>query len=94
MSDHNSERNETTPPDAHVKIVYLGPRSPHWEYRSDFGESEIVEGFKRRVQARLVLLPPHDPQFRRNSERVKRDAQQSNIMLEWELGYGQDEEEE
>ena len=36
--------------------------------------------------ARLVLLPPHDPQFRRNRERVVRDAERENLLLDWDLG--------
>ncbi len=36
--------------------------------------------------ARLILLPPHDPQFRRNRERVVRDAERENVTLEWDLG--------
>jgi hypothetical protein len=42
------------------------------------------------VMARLVLLPPHDPQFRRNRERVNRDAERENFLLEWDLGYPED----
>ena len=38
----------------------------------------------RRAQARLMLIPPHDPQFRRNRERVIRDAERENILLSWE----------
>jgi hypothetical protein len=38
------------------------------------------------VLARLLLLPPHDPQFRRNRERVVRDAERENVILEWDLG--------
>jgi len=34
-----------------------------------------------------VLLPPHDPQFRRNRERVVRDAERENLALEWDLGF-------
>ena len=34
-----------------------------------------------RVNARLMLLPPHDPQFKRNRERVNRDAERENIIL-------------
>jgi hypothetical protein len=41
--------------------------------------------------ARLVLLPPHDPQFRRNRERVVRDAERENLTLEWDLGYPEEE---
>jgi hypothetical protein len=41
--------------------------------------------------ARLVLLPPHDPQYRRNRERVIRDAERENILLEWDLGLPEEE---
>ena len=75
---------------AAVKIVYLGPVSPHWEIHSDFGDRQIIEEFRARVLARLVLLPPHDPQFRRNRERVDRDAERENISLEWDLGLPED----
>jgi hypothetical protein len=85
------ENGEPVAPDAHVKIVYLGPTSPHWDFRSDFGDAAYIESFKLRVQARLLLLPPHDPQFRRNRERVNRDAERSNIALEWDLGYDEGE---
>ena len=43
-----------------------------------------VDDFNSRMQARLMLLPPHDPQFRRNRERVKRDAERENITLSWD----------
>jgi hypothetical protein len=43
------------------------------------------------VLARLVLLPPHDPQFRRNRERVIRDAERENILLEWDLGLPEED---
>jgi hypothetical protein len=33
-----------------------------------------------------VLLPRDDPQFRRNRERVNRDAERELISLEWDLG--------
>jgi hypothetical protein len=33
-----------------------------------------------------VLLPRDDPQFRRNRERINRDAERELISLEWELG--------
>ena len=41
--------------------------------------------------ARLQLLPPHDPQFRRNRERVIRDAEREAFTLDWDLGYDEDE---
>src|SRR5690606_28865693 len=79
------------PPRAHARIVYLGPVAPHWEIQSDFGDRQVVDDFCARVNARLVLLPPHDPQFRRNRERVIRDAERENILLEWDLGYPEDD---
>jgi len=43
------------------------------------------------VLARLVLLPSADPQFRRNRERVVRDAERELISLEWDLGRPDDQ---
>lgn len=87
MSDLEVEAGEQEPPVGHVRMVYLGPVAPHWEIRSDFGDKDLIDGFRNRVNARLVLLPPHDPQFRRNRERVNRDAERENFMIEWDLGY-------
>src|SRR5829696_3836467 len=78
---------EPQPPVANVIVVYLGPVAPHWEVRSRFGDRKLIEEFRARVLARLMLLPPHDPQFRRNRERVVRDAERENFQLEWDLGY-------
>jgi hypothetical protein len=75
------------PPVGHVRVVYLGPVAPHWEVQSDYGDPELIDAFRDRVLARLVLLPPHDPQFRRNRERVVRDAERENLELEWDLGF-------
>src|ERR687890_2572243 len=80
------------PPRGHVRIVYLGPVAPHWDVQSDFGDRMLIEEFRQRALARLVLLPPHDPQFRRNRERVARDAERENLLLDWDLGYDEDEE--
>ncbi|MGP0028925.1 MAG: hypothetical protein ACLPVF_00280 [Acidimicrobiales bacterium] len=77
-------------PIGHVRVVYLGPVAPHWDVQSDFGPTEVVDSFRERVLARLVLLPPHDPQFRRNRERVVRDAERENLALEWDLGFPED----
>ena len=46
--------------------------------------------FRQRAIARLQLLPPHDPQFRRNRERVVRDAEREHLILEWDLGYDEE----
>ena len=79
------------PPRGHVRVVYLGPVAPHWEVESDFGDRMLIEGFRERVIARLLLLPPHDPQFRRNRERVVRDAERENLVLQWDLGMPEEQ---
>lgn len=75
------------PPRAHARIVYLGPVAPHWEVIGDYGDRTLLDEFRSRVMARLVLLPRDDPQFRRNRERILRDAERENISVEFELGY-------
>ena len=85
------EGEEPQPPVGHVRVVYLGPVAPHWEVQSDFGDPELIEAFRHRTMARLVLLPPHDPQYRRNRERVIRDAERENITLEGDLGVPEEE---
>ncbi|WP_419918370.1 hypothetical protein [Candidatus Poriferisocius sp.] len=80
------------PPVGHVRVVYLGPVAPHWDFVSDFGDKGMIEQFKARAQARLLLLPPHDPQFRRNRERIIRDADRENLLIDWDLGYDEEEE--
>jgi hypothetical protein len=80
------ELEEQRAPRGHVRIVYLGPVAPHWEVVSEFGERNLIEAFRERALARLLLLPPHDPQFRRNRERVVRDAEREALILSWDLG--------
>jgi hypothetical protein len=78
------------PPRGHVRVIYLGPVAPHWDVQ---GESEVrglIDEFRARVNARLLLLPPHDPQFLRNRERVVRDAERERLILEWDLGLPED----
>ena len=77
---------ESTGPKAHARIVYLGPVSPHWEVYGDWGDRQTLDEFRARVLARLVLLPREDPQFRRNRERIVRDAEREQISIEWDLG--------
>ena len=79
------------PPVGHARVIYLGPVSPHWEIVSDFGDRKVMEEFRARALARLVLLPRDDPQFRRNRERIVRDAERERILLEWDLGYEESE---
>lgn len=86
MSNQTDASLVVEPPRAHARVVYLGPVAPHWEIESQFGDRTVLEEFRARVLARLVLLPREDPQFRRNRERVKRDAERERILLEWDLG--------
>lgn len=90
MDEQSTE--QAAEPIGHVRVVYLGPVAPHWEVQSDYGEPELIDAFRDRVLARLVLLPPHDPQFRRNRERVVRDAERENLALEWDLGFTEETE--
>ena len=90
-SPEGMETQATEPPRGHVRVVYLGPVAPHWEVESEFGDRHLIEEFRSRALARLLLLPPHDPQFRRNRERVVRDAERENLLLEWDLGVPEEE---
>jgi hypothetical protein len=81
---------ETQAPRAHARIVYHGPVAPHWEVYGDWGDRQVLDEFRTRVLARLVLLPRDDPQFRRNRERIVRDAEREAITIEWDLGYPED----
>ena len=89
MSQQQAEAQ--APPRGHVRVVYLGPVAPHWRVDSDFGYRSVIEEIRQRILARLLLLPPHDPQFRRNRERVVRDAERENLILEWDLGLPEGE---
>ncbi len=91
MAEEIEEIEEPQPPRGHVRVVYLGPVAPHWEVQSTYGEASVIDPFRDRSLARLTLLPPHDPQFRRNRERVVRDAERENLQLEWDLGLPEDE---
>ena len=81
------------PPVGQATITYLGPIAPHWEIRAVYGDADFMTAFRDRVHARLLLLPPHDPQFRRNRERVNRDAERERIIVNWDLGYPEEEDE-
>lgn len=80
------EMQEDLPPVAHVTIVYNGPIAPHWDLQVRYGDQKLIDDFWARVNARLLLLPKHDPQFRRNKERVNRDAERERITCDWDLG--------
>ena len=53
MSDITVENDE--PPIGQATIVYLGPAAPHWEIRPVFGERDVMDSFRDRVNARLLL---------------------------------------
>lgn len=91
MADQIDEQEEPLPPRGHVRVVYLGPVAPHWEVQSIDGDTDVIEPFRERTLARLTLLPPHDPQFRRNRERVIRDAERELLGLEWDLGLPEED---
>lgn len=80
------EVEEEQPPVAHVTVVYTGPAAPHWDLQVRYGDQKLIDDFWARVTARLLLLPKHDPQFRRNRERVNRDAERELIICDWDLG--------
>lgn len=84
MTDFEPE--EDLPPVAHVTLVYNGPVAPHWQMQTRYGDQKMLDDFWTRVNARLLLLPKHDPQFRRNRERVNRDAERELIICDWDLG--------
>jgi len=91
VAEEFEEQEEPQPPRGHVRVVYLGPVAPHWEVQSTYGEDSVISPFRDRTLARLTLLPPHDPQFRRNRERVVRDAEREYLELEWDLGVPEEE---
>ena len=82
----SDEGEEQLPPVATATITYTGPTAPHWEIASADGDPEFIDAFRTRVMARLMLLPPHDPQFRRNRDRVNRDAEGERIEVIWTTG--------
>jgi len=87
----SAEQEQEQDPVAHVTMMYLGPVAPHWELRVHYGDQQFLDEFWTRVNARLLLLPKHDPQFRRNRERVNRDAERELIVCDWDLGAGDSE---
>lgn len=89
--DAADDELEPQPPIGQVRVVYLGPIAPHWDVQAVEGPSDVIDPFRDRTLARLTLLPPHDPQFRRNRERVMRDAERERLELSWDLGLPEEE---
>jgi len=80
MSDTNAAK---VAPRAHIRITYTGPVYPHWEIVGTYGEPELIEEFARRAYMRLMYVSLKDSQCRRNRERIKVDAENEGISLEW-----------
>lgn len=85
-----TEEQPSLPPQGQVRIVYRGPVAPHWDVETVFGDRTVINEFRQRVLARLDYLPSHDPQFRRNRERVARDAERERLTVEWNIGIPED----
>ena len=83
------EEGEVVEPIGHVRVVYLGPVAPHWEVQSDYGPPEVIDQFRDRVLARLVLLRPTTPSSAATPSAWSRDAERENLALEWVLDYGE-----
>ena len=70
---------------ARIQIHYRGPVAPHWEVRWVAGDKSLVDDFSQRIYARMLMLPPHDPQYRRNRERIMRDAEREGVAVSWDI---------
>jgi hypothetical protein len=79
------DTEEYQTPRAKARILYLGPVAPHWDVVWVSGETKVVDDFRQRVLARLLMIPVHDPQFRRNRERVARDAEREGVVCTWDI---------
>ena len=51
MSDAPAEEAEPQPPRGHVRVVYLGPVAPHWDVQSEFGDRNLIEDFRQRIDS-------------------------------------------
>ncbi len=77
------ELEEEVPYAGTMRINFIGHTLPHWRYEYVEGERAKIEDLVRRANADIGLLPPNDPQFRRNRDRVQRDAEREGITVEW-----------
>lgn len=73
-----------------LRITFTGHTLPHWRYEFVEGDRSAIEDLVRRANAVIGLLPPRDPQFRRNRDRVDRDGAREGITVEW-VGIDDDE---
>jgi len=80
------EITEVVDPVGHVQVIYLGPWRPIGS--AEWSSARRADSGVRRPRGRPVaLLAAPRPQFRRNRERVNRDAERENLLVEWNLGY-------
>ncbi len=66
-----------------LRITFTGYVLPHWRYEFVEGDRSAIEDLVRRANTVIGLLPPRDPQFRRNRDRVDRDGTREGITVEW-----------
>lgn len=77
------EEEEVVEPQGTVRVTFTGPVIPHWRYEFVEGNREVIQDLVRRANTVIGLLPPGDPQFRRNQNRVQRDADREAVTIEW-----------
>ncbi len=82
---------ESLPPQGHVRIIYLGPVSPHWEVRGLAGERSLIDAFRQRVTARLQLLHTARPAVPAQPRAGGARRRAGTAGLEWDLGYEEPE---
>ena len=72
-------------PQADAQAIPAGARVPAYRCAMHHGYAWVA------LEDPLLSLPDipeaHDPQFRRNRERVARDAEREHLILEWDLVY-------
>ena len=66
-----------------LRITFVGNSLPHWRYEFVEGDRSLIEELVRRANAVIGLLPPSDPQSRRNRDRVQRDGEREGVTVEW-----------
>ncbi len=89
MDSENMEDGSPEPVGT-ATITYTGHLVPYWDIELDGRDQRILESFRDRAMARLTMLPPYDPQFRRNGDRVSKEAEREGIVLQWNLGTERD----
>lgn len=77
------EEQEELEPQGTVRVTFTGPVIPHWRYEFVEGNRDVIQDLVRRANTVIGLLPPGDPQFRRNQNRVQRDADREAVTIEW-----------